>query len=180
MNEQIERVTTANLDQLPDCSLEEIRSLRDDCQQAEADLSYVRRLVQGRIDIVDHELTRRAAGTGKRDLAELIAELPDILADPDGGARHSVGRLVQPVSPGDHVGVTAASAELDEIASVGTLSSLSERDDAEVGHLLDQLGAFERKVSDHRRAVHIRIDRLQVEITHRYQSGEANVDSLLG
>nr|WP_067278186.1 ABC transporter permease [Streptomyces jeddahensis] len=52
--------------------LPELRALRRDAQRHEADLSYVRRLLQGRIDILRAELARRggtargamAAGTG--------------------------------------------------------------------------------------------------------------------
>lgn len=180
MNDQVERVTAANyLDDLSDCDLVEVRRLRDECQGVESDLSYVRRLVQGRIDIVESEVKRRRNGTGERDLRELIASLPGILSDADGSGRNAAGRLVQPVSPGDHDGVLAASTELDHIASAIQLSSLSDQDDDEIGRLLDQLCAFERRISDQRRAVHTRLDLLQVEMTRRYQSGEANVDSLL-
>ena len=40
--------------------LPELRTLRRDAQRDEADLSYVRRLLQGRIDILRAELGRRA------------------------------------------------------------------------------------------------------------------------
>src|SRR4051794_20881201 len=40
-------------------SLPELRILRRDAQRDEADLSYVRRLLQGRIDILRAELGRR-------------------------------------------------------------------------------------------------------------------------
>ncbi|GDY75817.1 hypothetical protein SAV31267_053020 [Streptomyces avermitilis] len=46
----------------PDLSvlrLPELRTLRRDAQRDEADLSYVRRLLQGRIDILRAELARR-------------------------------------------------------------------------------------------------------------------------
>lgn len=39
--------------------LSELRALRRDAQRDEADLSYVRRLLQGRIDILRAELARR-------------------------------------------------------------------------------------------------------------------------
>src|SRR3954467_14132654 len=53
-------------------SLPELRTLRRDAQQDEADLSYVRRLLQGRIDILRAELLRRSpTGAGS-----LLARLP--------------------------------------------------------------------------------------------------------
>src|SRR5690242_19599644 len=42
-------------------SLVELRALRRETQQKEADLSYLRRLLQGRIDILQAELARRSA-----------------------------------------------------------------------------------------------------------------------
>lgn len=47
---------------LPRLRLAELRVLRRDALRAEADLSYVRRLVQGRIDILRAELELRLAG----------------------------------------------------------------------------------------------------------------------
>jgi hypothetical protein len=47
-------------------SLPELRTLRREAQRDEADLSYVRRLLQGRIDILRAELTRRG-GTAVRE-----------------------------------------------------------------------------------------------------------------
>ncbi|AZK98453.1 hypothetical protein B7R87_14425 [Streptomyces tsukubensis] len=60
---------------MPALLLPELRTLRRSSQQDEADLSYVRRLLQGRIDILRAELARRSgpgavtaalAGTGPR------------------------------------------------------------------------------------------------------------------
>lgn len=47
-------------------SLPELRTLRRDAQQDEADLSYVRRLLQGRIDILRAELARRGGRPRRR------------------------------------------------------------------------------------------------------------------
>ena len=46
--------------------LPELRALRRDAQRDEADLSYVRRLLQGRIDILRAELARRGPAPGSR------------------------------------------------------------------------------------------------------------------
>lgn len=47
-------------------SLPELRILRRDAQRDEADLSYVRRLLQGRIDILRAELARRGGRPRRR------------------------------------------------------------------------------------------------------------------
>ena len=45
--------------------------------------------------------------------------------------------------------------------------------------LADRLGTFERQVSGHRQSLFDRIDALQAEITRRYKTGEASIDTLL-
>ena len=75
---RIDKVLASNyLEGLEELPLEEIRALRDDAGQEETDLSYLRRLLQGRIDIVNAELSRRGSG----DASGIVGELPRILAD---------------------------------------------------------------------------------------------------
>src|ERR1051325_1930506 len=57
-------------------SLPELRTLRRDAQRDEADLSYVRRLLQGRIDILRAELGRRRAPE-----TPVVDRLSEILRD---------------------------------------------------------------------------------------------------
>jgi hypothetical protein len=58
-----------------------VRALRDEVQGAEGGLSFVRRMVHGRLDIVVAELERRRDGGDPADLSGLIAKLPDLLTD---------------------------------------------------------------------------------------------------
>ena len=53
--------------------IEEVRAMRADCQAVEADLSYLRRLVQGRLDIVAGEARRRESGEAPATVAAIIA-----------------------------------------------------------------------------------------------------------
>ena len=50
------------LGDLPARPIEQIRSMRAECQSVEVGLSYLRRLAQGRLDIVAAELGRRRTG----------------------------------------------------------------------------------------------------------------------
>ena len=43
-------------------TMDEVRRMRAECQEVETGLSLLRRLVQGRLDIVGLELARRAEG----------------------------------------------------------------------------------------------------------------------
>jgi len=59
-------------------SLPELRTVRRDAQRDEADLSYVRRLLQGRIDILRAERTARLKGKGVGEVD--VEALTDILS----------------------------------------------------------------------------------------------------
>ncbi len=153
----------------------EVRAMRAECQEVESGLSLLRRIVQGRLDIVGVELTRRAEGGDPSDLPELIAQLPGVLADRT--STPGVGRLPQIMAPGALP--PELEAELEAITGAGHLAELPTLADAELTSVADELSAFEQKVSHHRRALFDRIDALQAEITRRYKTGEASVDALL-
>jgi hypothetical protein len=163
------------LGDLPSRPMEDVRAMRAECQEVETGLSLLRRLVQGRLDIVGLELTRRAEGGAPTDLAGLIDRLPEVLSD----RTHApgVGRLPQMMSPGELP--ADLEAELDAIVGPAPLADLPSVDDALLHSMADELAAFEQKVSGYRRDLFERIDALQAEITRRYKTGEATVDSLL-
>ena len=59
-NRRIDRVLAADyLEGLQGLPLAEVRQLRADAEQEEVDLSYLRRMIQGRLDILRAELNRR-------------------------------------------------------------------------------------------------------------------------
>jgi hypothetical protein len=155
--------------------MDEVRAMRTECQEVETGLSLLRRMVQGRLDIVGVELTRRAEGGDPADLPALIARLPEVLSD----RTHApgVGRLPQMMAPGDLP--ADLEAELDAIVGAGHLADLPSVDDDHLRSMADDLATFEQKVSVQRHDLFERIDALQAEITRRYKTGEATVDSLL-
>lgn len=155
--------------------MEEIRAMRTTCQEVETGLSMLRRVVQGRLDIVGLELTRRAEGGDPGDLPDLIARLPEVLSDRTRAP--GVGRLPQFMAAGEMP--VELEGELDAILGAGRMGDLSALTDAELTTLADQLGVFEQKVSAFRRDLFDRIDALQAEITRRYKTGEATIDALL-
>lgn len=163
------------LGDLPAREITVVRSMRTECQEVETGLSLLRRMVQGRLDIVGVELTRRAEGGDPRDIPDLIARLPEVLAD----RTHApgVGRLPQLMAPGDLP--EGLAGELDEIVGTGHLTDLPSLSDDELRSIAEQLEAFEHRVSGFRQQLFDRIDALQAELTRRYKSGEASVDSLL-
>ena len=62
-------------------SLDDLRSMHEECTQAELALSYYRRLAQARMEILEAELARRRSGGS---VGDLVADLPRILSAESG------------------------------------------------------------------------------------------------
>lgn len=152
--------------------LAEVRALRDETEQEEAEVSYLRRLLQGRIDIVRAELARRSeAGSGS-----LLDALPKILSEhawgPPRGLGHRAG--VEPARADAHrraVEALVADVDMDDVGA---------RTDDELRHALEVYQGEERTLSVNRHALHAVLDRCASEIARRYRDGEADVSQLLG
>ncbi|MBV9661099.1 MAG: hypothetical protein JO337_08080 [Acidimicrobiales bacterium] len=152
----------------------DVRARREQATEIETGLSYLRRIVQGRLDIVAAELEHRNNGESA-DVSELVDELPAILS----GNVHApgLGRLPTLLAPGEMD--PELEGRLEEILPASRLGRLDQIGSEELGKCAGELTDFERSVSRRRRAVLDVLDRLQDEIVRRYRSGEATVDSLL-
>ena len=190
------------LDDLRAEKLPRLRDLRVQLTQAEGDISFARRVAQGRLDIVGHEVARRErppvddpgnddGGPQLTSASGLLFDMPDILTDADRGASsaptppagledvpHTMpSRMVQVMEPGEIA--LALIEELDRAASPGDLARVEQLQQGELADLFDRLRTFELELSSSRRTLHDRIDRIQDEIARRYRDGEASVDSIL-
>jgi hypothetical protein len=160
---------------LPQLGLDEVRARRGDAEQEEVDLSYARRLLQGRLDILRAEQTsRRTAGVVIREQrtdVEIVGALSRILAD---GPRtdHGMGRYLGAVEP-SRVGEHRREAER-AVADVGS-SDLAAMSDPVLAEAIDHLGDIEVRISRTRRSVQSVVDSLTEEIARRYASGEVEV-----
>jgi hypothetical protein len=152
-------------------SMAEIRALRRQAEQEEVNLSYTRRLLQGRLDIVRRELQRRAEHDG-RSLVEL---LPEILAEKGRGPAHGLGRhqTVQPANP------DAYESWVNGLTPRVDLSSITELSDAKLEQAARALATAEVGLSERRRGVQQVMDALAAELGRRYRDGEADVAALL-
>jgi hypothetical protein len=164
----------AYLDGLEGWSIDDVRARKDEATEIETGLSYLRRIVQGRLDIVRAEKERREGGAPS-DVSGLVDELPKILGDHVHAP--GLGRLPAYLGPGQ-LDVDLES-ELEEVLPAARLGLLPEVPEEELTASASGLAELERKVSSHRRAVFDVLDRLQEEIVRRYRTGEATVDSLL-
>ncbi len=156
-----------------------LRQVRQKCTVAESDVSFVRRVAQGRLDIVGHEQQRRSAeAAGKGGVAGILYDIPEILSDqiaatPTAKARRSADVL----EPGEiALGLTQ---RLDALASASVIGNAEELDKDDLRDVTASLGEFELELSTMRRDLHTRIDAIQSEIGRRYIQGEVSVDSVL-
>jgi hypothetical protein len=167
---RIDRVLDPDfVDGIRDLPLEELRRRRAEADQEGVDLSYARRLLQGRIDILRAEQERRRGDGPLAELprgdAAIVAALGRILADPPAPDRPvSQGRhaLATPTRVGEH----RREAER-AVADVGG-SDLGAMDDDGLGAAIDDLREIEARVSRSRRSVHAVIDSLTDEVARRY------------
>lgn len=176
MDAELERILAddhlADLNAMP---VDELRARRGECQSVETQLSYLRRLVQGRHDIVTGEIERRRSGGDPGDVGDLVDRLPEILAD----RIHAPGpgRLPAAMEPGDLRGRLVD--ELERIIDDGNLDAPAEASGETLASAAGALADLELEVSSLRRSVFDRIDAFQAELTRRYRDGETTVDDLL-
>lgn len=174
--EDLERILAPNyLDGMSELSLEHLRAMRSECQQIEVALSYLRRLIQGRLDIV-FTYIQHPGTDASLDLATVVDDLPGILSTGTGRSS-SPARLPMLLAPDTEEYLLTA--ELDEILPADQVASLATRDSEDLQGLAAQLEGLERLVSTERRGLHERIDALQAELVTRYKTGQASVDGLL-
>lgn len=154
--------------------LPELRTLRRDAQRDEADLSYVRRLVQGRIDILRAELARRRDPRAPVPETPVVDRLSEILADAPSRHRTSARHVTLTTPRGDEFRRLAA----ENLAEV-ELSDLAARTDEELHDAMGRLVRYEQQVSRRRHELQRTTDDCSAEIARRYRDGEARVDDLL-
>ena len=165
------------LEGLTGITIEDLRARRSECDAIGTSLSYARRLLQGRLDIVLAELKNRQDGTTS-DHASLVEQLPKILAERVHAAGN--GRLTAFLAPGSELEIDPdLIARIDAVADDRRLSNLPSASIEEVEALIDELSSLESEISAQRTALYKRMDALQEELVRRYRSGEASVDSLL-
>ncbi|HEX3455056.1 MAG TPA: hypothetical protein VHS03_10545 [Gaiellaceae bacterium] len=142
--------------------VDELREMHAECLELETEVSYVRRLAQARIDIVEAELDRRVRGGS---IEELVESLPQILADPGPRGDPASSRLPMQLAPERE---SEWAPRLSEVETVLTdLVGLSED---QLREALDRLRVLEREVSDQRRALFAVIDRIDLLLAERLRS----------
>jgi hypothetical protein len=167
------------LDGLHDLPVEELRARRTEADQEETDLSYARRLLHGRLDLLRAEQAARtggedAPGDGVQTTEELVASLARTLADPPGPS-HGMGKhgLVEPSRVGEHRRAAEAA-----VADPATSNPAGMSDD-ELASAVERFDGLQREVGEQRAAVQKAADALSEELGRRYREGLLTVDDVL-
>ncbi len=160
--------------------LDQLRILRRETLEQEEDLSYLRRLLHGRMDILLAELDSRPDGGAARPegpaepAGALLERLSAILAD----APSTVRRSARHVTLGPPRG-QQSQLEADALMGDVQLADLAAHPAADLLAAVERLRAHEREVSGRRQRLLRTADGCNAEITRRYRDGEARVDDLL-
>ena len=154
--------------------MDDLRTRRRICDELDAELSYYRRLLHGRMDLLSFELRRRRG----EETRSLIEALPDILADAsDQAPSHFLVPKSLPIDPPEIP--TEGRRPVDRVLADDFLTHLPDIDDDELESILVQLTDAERRVSAQRRAVYETLEQLTAEVARRYRDGLASVTELL-
>jgi RsiG-like len=152
---------------LGDKTIEDVRAMHEECMEVETEVSYVRRLAQGRLDIVQAELDRRAAGG---TIGDLVAALPQILADDGPRADPVTSRLPRHLAPAPAIEWKRGLEYLITDATLVNLPTLSEE---ELRSALGKLQELEAETSARRRSLHDVIDKIEAELAARHAVGRS-------
>jgi anti-sigma-K factor RsiG len=161
-NRRIDRIRDPSyLDGIESHSLEDVRALRDECMAEREYLSLLRRLVQGRAEILKAELASR----GSDDARPLVDRLSEILASDQPVT--SRGEAMKVSLPEEEM--LLARRRIERLVADAGISDPSELDDDRLKEAVDVLAGEEREVSAQRGDVHRVLDALQDELKRRYK-----------
>jgi len=159
---RIDRIRRADfvegLDGLP---LEDLRARRDDCLAEREYLSLLRRLVQGRAEILRAEIERR----GGDDRGPLVDRLAEILSsEPQGPSRGEAVRVSVPEEE-----MLLARRRVERLVADAGLSDPGSLQDDKLNEAVEVLAREEREVSEARGDVLSALDAVQGELKRRYK-----------
>jgi hypothetical protein len=161
-NRRIDRIRDPSyLDGIADRPLDDVRARRDECMAEREYLSLLRRLVQGRAEILKAELASR----GTDDTRPLVDRLSEILASDQPVT--SRGEAMKVSLPEEEM--LLARRRIERLVADAGISDPSELDDRQLTDAVDVLAGEEREVSAQRADVHRVLDALQDELKRRYK-----------
>lgn len=173
----VDRVTDPSyVEGIAERSADDLKAMLAESAEAENEVSFERKLCQGRIDILKAELSRREEGG---DASDLVSRLPQILAGDE--PRSDPGALPSR-APDFSIPRNAdiPRRRVEEIVGEQTLARLPQLPDEEIGSVIQALTEHESNLSARRKALHQVIDILQTEKIRRMKSGDTDPTVALG
>lgn len=163
-NRRIDRIRDeAYVRDLDVLSLDELRARRDGCLAEREYLSLLRRLVQGRAEILRAELDARDAHEDRGPLVDRLAEI--LVGDePQTASRGEAVRVGVPEEE-----MLLARRRIERLVADAGISDPSALDDGQLAGAVDLLASEEREVSSARADVIRVLDVLQDELKRRYR-----------
>lgn len=161
-NRRIDRIRDPRfLEGIAELSLDEVRARRDEALAEREYLSLLRRLVQGRAEILKAEL----AGRGRDDQRPLVDRLSEILASDQPAT--SRGEAMHVTLPEEEMSL--ARRRIERLVADAGISDPAELDDDRLRDAVEVLAVEETEVSAQRTDVHRVLDALQDELKRRYK-----------
>ena len=162
----VDRVTDPSyIEGVADKAADDLKSMLSETTEAENEVSFERKLCQGRIDILKAELSRREEG---RDSSDLVARLPQILANDSPSDSGSLPSRAPDFSIPRNADIPRRRVE--EIVGEQTLARLPQLPDEEIKSVIHALSEHESNLSARRKALHDVIEVLQRENIKRLKS----------
>ncbi len=157
---------------LVELSLDILRERRGMCDAVENELSYYRRMLHGRMDLLGFELRRRSG----EETRSLIEALPEILTDGASGYVPS-GRPTKVTLPDLP---DQRRRHIDDVLEADFLTRIALVEDEELNEIQRSLVETESEISAQRHSVQEAFNTIQSELTRRYKDGLAGFDEILG
>ena len=152
--------------------VEELRRKKAECEALEAEVSYARRLIQGKLDILRHGV-ERVAGGDKLEVTEMVEDLPGILSEGVGGSASRLPRIIAPAN------ADTQRREVERLASTADLTRLEELSAAELEEIVEGLTEAEKETSHRRRRIQAVMDSITGELIRRYREGKEDPTAIL-
>lgn len=163
-NRRIDRIRQPSfVEGLAELTLDDVRARRDECLAEREYLSLLRRLVQGRAEILQEELAARGSDAERAPLVERLTAI--LASDEHNGTGR--GEAVRVAIPDDELAL--ARRRVERLVNDAGISDPGALDDGALGSAIDTLIAEEHEVSDARHAVIEALDALQDELKRRYK-----------
>lgn len=155
-------------DGLGSLETDEVRRRRDLARAEREYLSFLRRLLQGRRDILRDELDRRRTGGGPQDVVERVVSVLS-----EGSRGPSRGEAPSVPLPEDEIAI--ARRRVEKLLADSGLSDLKGLEGEKLEQAIGRIEEEERAVSDARTNVMGVLDALQEEIKRRLRTELSNL-----